>query len=172
MNILKGDKIVLMKEWGQMKTVGEVYEVANVLETYVVLRDSKTKIAIGAINIESFYEYFKKPEEIKGWTKWQGFTDSSGNVIGFYRTNHKKVQVRLNDGVRSEACCCKGDEFDLAFGIRLAYKRCTEKALIAESRVHEEILKNLYTKISNNRNSMNKMLNSLYKTETENSDEV
>lgn len=129
MFILRNDKVVLIKEMGELKIVGETFEVANVTETAVVLRDTKNKIAVGAVDIAVFDQYFKKPEEVKGWTSWQRLVDQLGNTIAFYRTNQKKVQVRTTDNIRAEATCNKCDEFNLAFGIRLAMTRCEIKML-------------------------------------------
>ncbi len=56
-NVLKGDVVTLIRAMGDLKLVGETFEVANVTETAIVLRDIKTKIAVGAVNIDDFDEY-------------------------------------------------------------------------------------------------------------------
>ena len=129
MTIFKNDKVVLIKEMGNLHTVGETYEVANITDTAVVLRDVNTKIAIAAVNIDDVAKYFDKPENVKTWTPWQRLIDQRGNTIAFYRTNRKKVQVRTADGFRGEATCNKCDEFNLYFGLSLALKRCELKFL-------------------------------------------
>ena len=129
MNIMRNDKVVLVKGMNGFKKVGESYEVANITETKVVLRDVTSKVAVGAVEIDSFEAHFAKPEEVTGWLQWENLVDRTGNVIAHYRTNGKKVQVRTPDGYRAETTCNKGDDFNLFFGIQLAYNRCMMKAL-------------------------------------------
>ena len=73
------------------------------------------------------------------WTPWTEILDDSGAVTGFYRTNHKKVQVRncifnsAENGrpyktYRAEASCSPDDKFSLFFGVQLAYARMKLKA--------------------------------------------
>lgn len=59
------------------------------------------------------------------WTDWTVIEDDS--MMGMYKTNHKKVRVKLSDDFVGESCCSKFDEFDLDFGIRMAYLRCMAK---------------------------------------------
>lgn len=60
------------------------------------------------------------------WTDWVVIEDNS--MIGMYKTNHKKVRVKIMGyDVVGESCCSKYDVFDLAFGVRMAYLRCKEK---------------------------------------------
>jgi hypothetical protein len=169
MNYFRGDKVVLIKECDALKTVGEVYEVANITDTQVVVRNAKTKVAVGAVDIAVFDQYFKKPEEVKGWTQWKKLIDESGNVIAFYRTNFKKVQVRIFEGECSEATCNKryGDEFNLYFGVQLAYRRCLDKAFEKLITKYETSLNEFNSMRIENKNMIKKMLRSLDKTETE-----
>ena len=67
MDILRGDRLILTKEYDKMKMVGMTYEVANITETSVVMRDARTKIAVAALPIDVVSEYFEKPEKVKGW---------------------------------------------------------------------------------------------------------
>ena len=163
MNIFKNDRFVLIKEMEYFNKVGMIYEVANITETAVVLRDVKTKVAVGAVNIDDFDKYFVRPEYVKSWTKWWGMVDTAGNNIGFYRTNLKKVQVRNLDGIRAEASCNKhyGDEFDLTFGIHLAYARCEDKKLKKLEAEYENALKHIKSDMIENRNMIKRMLRTL-----------
>lgn len=130
MSIMRGDKVILVKEHDKMKMVGAIVEVGNITETFVVLRNPKTKVAIAAVSIDEFYDYFKS--ELNNWTSWTELMMVDGvhsQTIGWYRTNHKKVQVKLNNGVRAEATCNKTDQFNLYLGVNLAVNRCNKKIL-------------------------------------------
>lgn len=161
MNVMRNDKVILVKSFENLEVVGMEYEVANIIEDKVVLRDATTKVAVGVVDIVSFGEYFKKPEEVKGWTKWYGLLNEEGDVIASYRTNFKKVQVRTNNGVRSEASCMAEDEFNLMFGIRLAYTRCVHKNLKAMEKECEYTLKVVRSEKVESKNMIKKLLRSL-----------
>ena len=163
MNIMRNDKVVLTKAMGNLQVVGETFEVANVTETAVILRNASTKIAVGAIDIVEFDQYFKKPEEVKGWTPWQRLVDQLGNTIAFYRTNWKKVQVRTADGVRGEATCNKCDEFNLYFGMNIAMKRCEIKVLSKIRSDYENVMKQLNDDISTKESAIQQIIKSLDK---------
>lgn len=161
MNIIRNDRVVLTKEVDNMKTVGETYEVANITTNAVVLRDVASKVAVGAIDIDEFDQYFKKADEVKGWTNWNRLVANNGDIVGFYRTNYKKVQVRTNDNIRAEASKHKDDEFNLFFGLQLASIRCANKALRKMELEHENSLKEIRSIMAKNNNHIKKMLNSL-----------
>lgn len=167
MNVVRNEKVILIKEMGNMKMVGQVYEVANITDTAVVLRDVNSKIAIGAVNIDDFDKYFKSWEESDSveWTKWQRMIDQQGNSVAYYRAKGNKVQVRTVDGFRSEANCHDVDEFNLVFGVQLAYERCVAKHLKKSEAEHEEALKRIHSDMAENQNRMKKMVNSLNKKE-------
>lgn len=154
MSIMRGDKVVLVKEHDKMKMVGAIVEVGNVTETSVVLRNPKTKVAIAAVSIDEFFDYFKP--ELNNWTVWTELTMTDGihsEQIGWYRTNHKKVQVKLNNGIRAEATCNKTDQFNLYLGVNLAINRCNKKMLkktIADTKSQLKKMKAEYEKIDIN----------------------
>lgn len=143
MNIMRNDKVVLIKGMDNFKKVGETFEVANITDTKVILREVASKVAVGAVDIDAFEAHFVKPEDVSGWTQWESLTDRKSNVVAHYRTNGKKVQVRTPDGYRAETTCNKGDDFNLFFGIQLAYNRCILKSLNDE----EEVLVNEITSL-------------------------
>lgn len=163
MNIMRNDKVVLTKAMGNLQVVGETFEVANVTETAVVLRNASNKIAVGAVDIATFDQYFKKPEEVKGWTAWQRLVDQLGNTIAFYRTNWKKVQVRTADGVRGEATCNKCDEFNLYFGLSIAMKRCEVKVLKQMRSDYEDVMNRITDDIATKECAIKNIINSLDK---------
>lgn len=167
MNIMRNDKVILIKAMGNLQTVGEIFEVANVTDTAVVLRNAKNKVAVGAVGIDMFNQYFKKPEEVKGWTPWQRLIDSTGNTIAFYRTNWKKVQVRIADGVRCEATCNKCDEFNLHFGINIAMRRCRIKTLKQIVADYEDAMKHFSNEISTEESAIERMIKSLVSNESD-----
>jgi len=170
MSILKGERLVLIKEFGHL-TVGETYEVANILEDSIVLREVRSKIAVGVVNIKDIDKYFMKPEVVRSWTPWTGFTVNDSGMTAFYRTNFKKVEVRYN-GYKAAAYCNKVDDFDLYFGIDLAYRRCANKILanaIAESEKRitelEETKRFCESEMFDNRNYIKAMINRLEEKE-------
>ena len=151
MDILRGDRLILTKEYDKMKMVGMTYEVANITET-----------SVAALPIDVVSEYFEKPEKVKGWLPWTQIAGENGGVVGFYRTNGRKVQVRTVNNVRSEASC-HGDTFNLFFGIRLAYLRCQQKYLNS----NEQFLQNELNKVTGAKKDVSrtikKMMESLEK---------
>lgn len=153
---LKFDRVVLTRELNEkFKQVGEVFEIANILDSSFLLRDSKTRVALGVVSFEDFENHFVHETNYKGWTPWTQFIGFNGQNDASYRTNGKKVQVRfLTNKVRAEACCCKDDDFNLAFGLRVAYLRCLNKAL-AEKKMAAE------REIAENEHILKKMINSL-----------
>ena len=174
MNILKGDKLVLIREFDKFKTIGQCYEVVNIADEYVVLRDCETDIPVCSVNFADLDKYFKKESEKAGWTNWTRMINPVGDTIAEYRTNFKCVEVRiLNDMldypngkvIRSTAMCSQGDDFDLAFGIHLAYLRCEQKYLKNEikecSAVIDEAQERIdmcESRIVNNKSVMKRML--------------
>lgn len=103
-----------------------------------------------------------KDEKFNGWTKWQPITGFDGQTDAFYRTNGKKVQVKfLTNNVRAEACCNRVDEFNLFFGIQLAYLRCFDKALVNKENALNKELDKINLEIIENRKIMKRMINSL-----------
>ena len=164
MNIVRNEKVMLVKEMDNFQKVGEVFEVANITDTAVVLRDASNKIAVGVVNIDCFDEYFKKPEDVNGWTPWQRLT-ANEDVVAFYRAKGKKIQVRLADGTRSEANCNDCDEFNLFFGIQLAYERCLNKIYKQMEKDYEKALKEVRAEISECHHRVKTMINTMYKIE-------
>ena len=157
--ILRYDRVILVKEFDNLKTVGNEYEIANVTDTKIVVRDVVSKVAVGAVDIDEFDQYFTKVDEVKkGWTPWNHLVDQSGDIVGFYRTNYKKVQVRTNDNFRAEATCYKDDEFNLFFGLQLASARCNAKALKKMEDEYEIKLKETRSAIVENKNYIKKLL--------------
>ena len=161
---IKFDRVILVKELNEkFCKIGEAYEVTNVLDNNAfLLRDAKTKEVIGIVSLEDFERCFVHDENFKGWTKWQQFNGYYNQNDCVYRTNKKKVQVRfLIDNVRSEASCCKDDDFNLTFGIKLAYLRCLNKVLEKKANEYKEKLATMDVEITDNYKTIQKMINSL-----------
>lgn len=161
--ILKFDRVVLSKELNdKFKKVGESFEIANIFEDSFLLRETRSKIAVGIVSFEDFDRCFVPEENVKGWTQWTQFVGYDGQSDCFYRTNHKKVQVKfVKDKVRAEACCCKGDEFNLSFGIQLAYIRCLNKAMSSKVKHLYEKVHKFEEEICDNIEFEKKLINSL-----------
>lgn len=160
---LKFDRVILVKELNEkFKNVGEVFEIANILDNSFLLRDGRTRVAIGVISFEDFEEYFVHENNFRGWTPWTSFVGFDGQNDCYYRTNRKKVQVRcLTDNVRAESCCHKDDDFNLFFGIQAAYLRCMNKALERQKAKCEEKIKMANSEITENESILKRMINSL-----------
>lgn len=163
--VLKFDRVILTKELNEkIKKVGDVFEVANVLDNSFLLRDANTKVAVGVISFEDFENYFVHEENFKGWTKWSPIVGFDGQTDAMYRTNRKKVQVEfLTKKVRCESCCNKKaqDEFNLSFGIKLAYLRCLNRVLTKQKNEHEDKIKTIDHEIADNKNIIKRMYDSL-----------
>lgn len=160
---LKFDRAILTKELNEkFKQVGEVFEIANILENSFLLRSAKTKVALGVISFEDFENHFVHENNFKGWTPWTPLVGFDGQSDALYRTNKKKVQVKfVTDKVRAECCCCKDDDFNLSFGIQLAYLRALNKAREMQRIELEEKLKMVEHEIAENKSIIKKMVNSL-----------
>ena len=160
---LKFDKVILTKELNdKFKQVGEVFEVANILDDSFLLRSAKTRVAIGVVSFEDFEEHFVREESFKGWTNWQQLTGFDNQCDAMYRTNLKKTQVKfLTTKDRAEACCNRDDGFNLGFGIQLAYLRCLNKARTKQKIELENKLNFVNNEIAENNSIMKKMVNSL-----------
>ena len=162
MSVLKYDRVILTKEMGKMTMVGEVYEVAAITEDSFIIRDARTKIAMGVVSFEEFDNHFEKPQDVKGWTPWTKFADKNGEAA-FYRTNFRKVEVKCGD-VKATATCNLGeDEFNLYFGIRIAYARCINKILTKQKNENEEALKEIRKEMNKNVVLIGNMIASLRK---------
>lgn len=161
--VLKFDKVILTKELNdKIKKVGEVFEIANILDNSFLLRDGKTRIAVGVVSFEDFEKHFVPVGNFKGWTDWMPITGFDGQTDAYYRTNRRKIQVKfLTDKVRAESCCSKADEFNLSFGLHIAYLRCLNKALAKRKAECEKTMKLVDGEIKDNEHIIKKMINSL-----------
>lgn len=161
--VLKFDRVVLVKELDEkIKKVGDVFEIANILTDSFVLRDSKTKTALGVVSFEDFDKHFVKEDSFKGWTPWTPIVGISGQTDVLYRTNRRRVQMKfLTDNVRAEACCMRSDDFNLYTGVQIAYSRCYTKALTKRMEEHEGKLKEIKCEIKENNRVLKKLINSL-----------
>ena len=161
--VLKFDRVILVKEMNDnFKKVGEVFEIANVFDDSFLLRDAKSKLALGVVSFEDFERCFIPVENFKEWTSWTPMVGYDGQSDAYYRTNGKKTQVKfLTNKVRGESCRNKDDEFNLYVGINIAYLRCMNKALEKKKTAYEEYLKTIEHDIAENENILKKMINSL-----------
>lgn len=167
---LKFDKVILIKPLNEkFYKVGESFEIATVLDNSFLLRDFKTKVAIGVISFEDFENHFVHEENFSGWTPWQQFNGFDGQNDCFYKTNRKDVAVKfVTDNVRAKSFLHKNNEFNLTFGLNMAYLRCMNKALEKQKAKYEEELKRceeeikrINAEISDNERSIKKMISSL-----------
>ena len=161
--VLNYDRVVLTKELNdKIKKVGEVFEIANILDNSFLLRDAKTKIALGVVSFEDFETHFVHEENFKGWTNWTPLVGFDGQTDALYRTNRRKTQVKfLTSKVRAESCCNKVNEFNLSFGLQMAYFRCLNKALMKKATMYEEALKQINVELADNMHIIKKMYQSL-----------
>ena len=169
MNVVIGEKVILTQPVDKLKNVGEVFEIANVVENFVVLRHERTKMAVGVCNITDMDAHFEKYEHFNNrkWTPWTRLLNCREEVIGFYRTNGKKVQVRtLHDNYRGEATCNKTDTFNVWFGINLAWERMHSKIIADYKKNVEKAMKHIKEEEHNNKNKIKRLINSLEPTQT------
>ena len=161
--IMKFDRVILTKELNEkLKQVGDAFEIANIIDGSFVLRSAKTRVAVGVVSFEDFENHFIREESFKGWTNWTPLIGFDGQSDCFYRTNRKKTQVKfVTTKDRAESCCCKDDDFNLAFGIQLAYLRCLNKARTKQRLELEEKMNSVEHEIAENETIMKKMVNSL-----------
>ena len=161
--VLKFDKVILTKELNdKIKKVGDVFEIANVLDDSFLLREARSKVAVGVISFEDFDKHFVTAENFKGWTNWTPLAGYDGQSDCYYRTNRRKTQVKfMTDNVRSESCCHKGDEFNLYFGIQTAYLRCCNKLLERQRNECLDKLDEIRMEFAENKQILKKMFNSL-----------
>lgn len=161
--VLKFDRVVLVKELNdRFKRVGDVFEVANILDNSFLLRDSKTRVALGVVGFEDFERCFVAESQFSGWTAWTPLTGFDGQTDALYKTNRKKVKVKfLTDKTKAEACCNKMDDFNLFFGVQMAYMRCLNKSLLKRKAKYEENLKSVNIEIADNNKIIDKMISSL-----------
>lgn len=161
--VLKFDKVILTKELNdKIKKVGEVFEIASILDNSFLLRDGKTRVAVGVVSFEDFEKHFVPVENFKGWTDWIALTGFDGQSDCMYRTNRRKIQMKfLTDKVRAESCCSKADEFNLSFGLQIAYLRCLNKALAKRKAEYEKTINLIDGEIKDNEHIIKKMINSL-----------
>lgn len=165
-SIFKYDRVVLVKELNdKFKKVGEVFEACNILDDSFLLREAKTRIAVGIVSYADFKTHFVREAKYKNdWTQWVQFNGYDGQNDCFYKTNRKDVEVKfVTDKVRAKSFLHKEDEFNLSFGIQLAYLRCLNKALEKKRVEHEEALKKINGEIIDNKKTIQKMLSSLDK---------
>lgn len=160
---LNFDRVILTKELNEkLKKVGDVFEIANIIDNSFLLRDGRTRVAVGVVSFEDFENHFVREEKFKGWTSWTPITGFDGQTDAFYRTNRKKVQVKfLTSKVRAECCCCKDNNFNLSFGIQMAYLRCLNKAREKQKEELEKALNMVKHDIAENETILKKMINSL-----------
>lgn len=163
MNIVINDKVVEIKPMDRLNAIGKTFEVASILEDKIVLRDSQTKVAVCSVDINEFEKYFVKEKEYSGWTDWSVLADHRGNVIGYYKTNMRKVMVKMTNGVKAMATCnCKhGDEFNLATGIQIALMRCINKSLNKAIEEYNYIIDELKNEFVDNNDRLDKLIGSM-----------
>lgn len=160
---LKFDEVVLVKELDdKFKKLGEHYQIANVLDGSFLLRDVKSKVALGVVSFDDFEKHFVHAENFKGWTKWQFFNGLDGQNDCMYKTNGRRVKVKfVTDKVRGESCCHSDDEFNLSFGLQIAYLRALNKKLTKQKEEYKEKLAAINGELAENKGIIRKMLDSL-----------
>lgn len=160
---LKFDRVILIKELNdKIKKVGETFEIANVLQDSFVLREANSKVAVGVVSFEDFEKHFVHTENFTGWTNWTPFAGFDGQNDCMYRTNKRKVQVKfVTDKVRAECSCHKDDDFNLSFGIQMAYLRALNKMYSKKAAEYEEELKKINIEMIDNERIIKKMISSL-----------
>ena len=176
--VLKFDRVILVKELNEkFCKIGEAFEVANILnDNSFLLRDAKTRVALGVVSFNDFENCFVHESNFSGWTKWQQFKGFDNQNDCFYKTNRRDIEVKfVTDKVRAKSFLHKDDEFNLSFGLNMAYLRCVNKVLEKKRVKHEEELEKINeelarvnaelakinNEIADNERSIQDMINSL-----------
>ena len=168
MNVILGDKVMMIKSLERMNLVGEIFEVTGITENSIVLSREVDGVAVCAAGVDTFDQYFVKAKEANIWSGWQELYDDSFNVYAWYRVRPAKgkveVKIRFNDEcmIRKTATCSQGDEFNLEFGIRLAYNRCMKEAYKRNAAIMKESMEYYNSLLVDNKNKTNEMITSLY----------
>lgn len=161
--VLRFDRVILIKELNdKIKKVGDAFEIANICEDSFVLREAKSKVAVGVVSFSDFEKHFVHEENFRGWTNWVYFTGFDGQNDCMYRTNRKKTQVRfLTDKVMGESFLNKEDDFNLAFGLNLAYLRARNKAFANKKSKYEQEINKIDIELMDNKRIIKDMINRL-----------
>lgn len=145
--IIKGDKIELVKETRAFKKIGTKFEVDWIDEDGNITFDFRSRDSEAGrpgratMTYREFEKYFKiVPKRV--WSEWMptniqyfGFIEQDLiRINAVYRTNGKKVQVRLHrvystsiNRLRGEATCSPSDYFDVNKGLVIAKMRLAKK---------------------------------------------
>lgn len=150
-----GDKIRLVRPFGVLDNVGEVYDVVAIFKAGEIYFKYNNDY-IGVMSYDEFERYFelvqveKKKHERTEWEDdlfpsdfYNPITDKHVHVNLEWRTDNKKrVQVRMKDDpqLRSGSSCYKDDKFSVNNGYDLAKYRVYIKWL---SKVVDEYAKSL-----------------------------
>ena len=165
MNITKGERIVLTEPYGKLEKVGTVYEVASFIrdnnKESVVIRDTGKRMAVGCISLDIIDDYFTKESDSRKWSSWMRLVNGHGDIIGYTRSNGKRVQVKSLDGVKGTASCNVGDRFILDFGVQLAALRCRNKVLKKEWSYHFEQMEDIVKAMNETDGKINDLLKQL-----------
>ncbi|WP_087554759.1 hypothetical protein [Clostridioides difficile] len=128
--LIEGTKIRLMKEIQgfEMLKIGDIFVITFVGNNGAI--HFKTDYGMGFMNYSEFEKYFevvtniKKKEHI--WSEWRTATVLGTNKTCMYRTNGKKVEVRMGK-FKASATCHDSDEFEFNKGIKLCLARIEVK---------------------------------------------
>ena len=124
--LLKGDRIKLVKPIPGLDRVGDVFEVLDILEGGTI--SFKSDYGAGVMSFSEFRKYFEK-KNILTWSPWESIRFDDDDTIYSYRTNNKRIELRLGD-IKSSASCHENDEFDLSKGLSLCLARLLVKQLV------------------------------------------
>ena len=129
--LVKGSEIVMKKVplgvGCSMFNVGHTFEVTSSSDDLIIT--FRCEYGIGMMEYDEFKKYFTEKEI---WSDWECH-DPTG---AWYRVKGRKVQVMCTEFgfiSRATAKCSPCDDFDLDFGIKLAYHRASLKNLMRES---------------------------------------
>ena len=131
-----GMQITLIKPYNnKLSMVGREYEIGNITNDHVVIRNKKDKVAVTAVDMDCFDEYFSV-EHSRAFTDWTKISMPLTNNCVVYKTNGKKVIVKIEGfegkSFKASASCHEQDDFNLYFGIKMAYFRAKIKENEAE----------------------------------------
>ena len=163
-NIKVTDNVMLIKPFDKLTAVGSVFTVSAINQGEFELCMEGVTDTFCIVNIVTLCTYFEKLEENK-WTDWSTLMsrDGKNTVVAYYKTNNRKVIVKLHNGVKAMATCNTkyGDSFNLATGIQLAYMRCISKTLQRGIENYSNVIEEIKRELKENDDKINQLINTM-----------
>lgn len=149
--IIKGDKIKLVKEIGNLVKVGDEFTVTGVDNGVITFT---SEYGEGVMSYDEFEKHFESNPK-HSWSQWLKIGSMFYNILSerneiinieYRHDSDRRVQIRMkvdpNDDkyIRSEANCHKEDDFNFNIGYQLARARLYVKWMDEKVKEYVETL--------------------------------